>query len=32
MAEGDFRLILDDVSDNWNQQIPQIRAIQISTR
>ena len=32
MAEGDFRLILDDVSDNWNQQIPQIRATQISTR
>ena len=31
-AEGDFRLILDDISDNWNQQIPQIRAIQISTR
>jgi hypothetical protein len=32
MAEGDFRLILDDVSENWNQQIPQIRATQISTR
>jgi hypothetical protein len=32
MAEGDFRLILDDVSDNWNQQLPQIRATQISTR
>jgi hypothetical protein len=31
MAEGDFRLILDDVSENWNQQIPQIRATQIST-
>jgi hypothetical protein len=24
-AGGDFRLIFDDVSDNWNQQMPQVR-------
>jgi hypothetical protein len=32
MAEGDFRLILDDVSDNWNQQIPRINVSQVATR
>jgi hypothetical protein len=32
MAEGDFRLIVDDVTDNWNQQTPQIRVTQVSTR
>jgi hypothetical protein len=31
-AEGDFRLIFDDVSDNWNQQMPQIRVTQVGTR
>jgi hypothetical protein len=31
-AEGDFRLIFDDVSDNWNQQLPEIRVTQTSTR
>jgi hypothetical protein len=31
-AEGDFRLILDDVSDNWNQQLPKIIVTQVATR
>jgi hypothetical protein len=31
-AEGDFRLIFDQVSDNWNQQMPQIRVTQVATR
>jgi hypothetical protein len=31
-AEGDFRVILDDVSDNWDQQMPQIRVTQAITR
>lgn len=31
-AEGDFRLILEDVTDNWNQQMPQIRVTQVATR
>ena len=31
-AESDFRLIFDDVTDNWNQQLPQIRVIQALTR
>jgi len=31
-AEADFRLIFDDVSDNWNQQLPQIRIAQVETR
>ena len=31
-AESDFRLIFDDVSDNWNQQLPQIRISQVETR
>ena len=30
-AEGDFRLIFDDVSDNWNQQMPQIRITAVET-
>lgn len=30
-AEADFRLIFDDVSDNWNQQMPQIRIAQVET-
>jgi hypothetical protein len=30
-AESDFRLIFDDVSDNWNQQLPQIRVVQVET-
>jgi Protein of unknown function (DUF2393) len=30
-AEADFRLIFDDVSDNWNQQLPQIRIAQVET-
>jgi hypothetical protein len=31
-AEADFRLILDDVTDTWNQQLPKINAIQVATR
>ncbi|HSY37516.1 MAG TPA: DUF2393 family protein [Acidobacteriaceae bacterium] len=31
-AEADFRLIFDDVSDSWNQQLPQIRIAQVETR
>jgi hypothetical protein len=31
-GEADFRLIFDDVSDNWNQQLPQIRISQAETR
>jgi hypothetical protein len=31
-AEGDFRLIFDDINENWDQQPPQIHAIQIVTR
>ncbi len=29
---ADFRLIFDDISDNWNQQLPQIRIVQVETR
>ena len=28
----DFRLIFDHVSENWNQQYPEIRVIQVGTR
>ena len=31
-AGADFRLIFDDVSDNWNQQLPQVRIVQAETR
>ena len=31
-AEGDFRLIFDDISDNWNQQLPKIRITNVETR
>ncbi len=31
-AEGDFRLIFDDISDNWNQQLPTMRIIHVETR
>jgi hypothetical protein len=31
-AEGDFRLIFDNVNDNWNQQMPQIRVTKVATR
>ncbi|MGC9199514.1 MAG: DUF2393 family protein [Acidobacteriaceae bacterium] len=31
-AEGDFRLTFDDVSDNWNQQLPTVRIIHVDTR
>ncbi len=31
-AEGDFRLIFDDISANWNEQLPQVHVIQVETR
>ena len=31
-AEGDFRLIFEDISENWNQQLPMVRIIQVETR
>lgn len=31
-ADGDFRLIFDDISDNWNQQLPKIRITNVETR
>lgn len=31
-AEGDFRLIFDDVNENWNQHLPQIQVTQVMTR
>ncbi len=31
-ADADFRLIFDDVSDNWNQQLPEIHIVQVTTR
>jgi hypothetical protein len=31
-AQADFRLIFDNIGDNWNQQTPSIRVITVSTR
>jgi hypothetical protein len=31
-GEADFRLIFEGINDNWNQQKPEIHAVQISTR
>ncbi len=31
-AEAEFRLIFEDVSQDWNQQTPQIQVTQVSTR
>jgi hypothetical protein len=31
-AGADFRMIFDDINDNWNQQTPAIRIIGVSTR
>jgi hypothetical protein len=31
-AEADFHLILDPINDNWNQQQPEIRVIQVTTK
>ncbi len=31
-AEGDFRLIFDDISGNWNEQLPTVRVINVETR
>jgi hypothetical protein len=30
--EADFRLIFEDVPENWNQQVPEIRLTQVSTQ
>ena len=30
-GEGDFRLIFDDINENWNQQLPQIHITRIAT-
>lgn len=31
-AGADFRLIFEGVSDNWNQQTPTLKVVQVSTR
>jgi hypothetical protein len=31
-AGADFRLIFDDVKDTWNQQLPVLRVVSVSTR
>jgi hypothetical protein len=31
-GEADFRLIFENVGDTWNQQVPEIRVIQVETR
>ena len=31
-AEGDFRLIFDDINQNWNQQLPQLNISHVDTR
>jgi hypothetical protein len=31
-AEGDFRLIFDDINESWDQQQPQIHVIKVATR
>jgi hypothetical protein len=31
-AEGDFRLIFDDINQNWNQQMPQINITHVDVR
>ena len=31
-AQGDFRLIFDDISDSWNQQLPQINITHVDVR
>ena len=31
-GEGDFRLIFDDINDNWNQQLPQLQITRVATR
>lgn len=31
-AQADFRLIFEGVSDNWNQQTPTLKVVQVSTR
>ena len=30
--EKEFRLIFEDVATNWNQQLPEIRVVKVSTR
>lgn len=31
-AQADFRLIFEGVSDNWDQQIPQLQVVTVSTK
>lgn len=31
-GEGDFRLIFDDIHQNWNQQLPHIQITRVATR
>jgi hypothetical protein len=31
-AEADFRLIFENIGDNWNQQTPGMRAVQVTTK
>lgn len=31
-GQADFRLIFEDISDNWNQQMPQLHIVQAETR
>jgi Protein of unknown function (DUF2393) len=31
-AQGDFRLIFDDINDNWNQQLPQVNVTHVDLR
>jgi len=31
-AEADFRLIFEDIHDNWNQQTPAVRVVGVTTR
>jgi hypothetical protein len=29
-GEADFRLIFEDIHDNWNQQLPEVRVVRVS--
>jgi len=31
-GEADFRLIFENIGDNWNQQLPVMHAVQVSTK
>ena len=30
--EREFRLIFEDIQSNWNQQLPEIHVVKVSTR